>query len=61
MCDNLGYAVMDIQRVRIENIKLGDLRVGRKRKIEGADLNKLLKKLGLPVENTSQDDVDGEK
>jgi len=55
MCDNLGYAVMDIQRVRIENIRLGDLRVGRKRKIEGADLNKLLKKLGLPIQEISKD------
>jgi len=61
MCDNLGYAVMDIQRVRIENIKLGDLRVGRKRKIEGIDLNKLLKKLGLPMENLSGSDEDEEK
>jgi len=47
MCDNLGYTSIDIQRVRIENIKLANLRLGKTRKIEGEELEKFLKILGI--------------
>lgn len=47
MCDNLGYTSIDIQRVRIENILLGNLRLGKTRKIEGTELEKFLKILGI--------------
>jgi len=47
MSDNLGYATVDIQRVRIENVKLGNLGVGRIRKIEGVELENFLHKLDI--------------
>jgi len=61
MCDNLGYVSVDIQRVRIENIKLANLRVGKTRKIEGNDLERFLEKLGVPNDGVSNsDDVNEE-
>jgi len=47
MCDDLGYAVWEIRRVRIENIRLGNLYPGKMRKIEGTELDKFLEILKL--------------
>jgi len=47
MCDDLGYAAWEIQRVRIENVKLGNLRMGKSRPIEGEELKIFLKRLGI--------------
>ena len=47
MCGFFGRAVKDLQRVRIENIKLGNLRPGQWRKIKGAELVEFLKRLEL--------------
>ena len=35
MCETLGYRVMTLQRVRIMNIRLGSLKEGTWRNIEG--------------------------
>lgn len=43
----LGYDVLDLRRVRIMNIELGDLAVGAHREIKGAELKEFLKALGL--------------
>jgi len=47
MCTILGYAVRDLKRVRIMNIKLGDLRPGAHRKIQGKELEEFLAKLNI--------------
>lgn len=47
MCDNLGWGVVDLKRVRIMNIKLGNLGLGQKRKIQGEELGIFLKSLSL--------------
>ncbi len=39
--------VSDIKRTRIMNVKLGNLKVGEYRKVEGEELKKLLESLGL--------------
>ncbi|MDO8601597.1 MAG: pseudouridine synthase [bacterium] len=43
----LGYDVVDLRRVRIMNIELGDLALGAHREIKGAELKEFLKSLGL--------------
>ncbi|MDD6212088.1 MAG: pseudouridine synthase [Clostridiales bacterium] len=45
MCEALGYRVRSLKRVRIMNIKLGDLPVGSWRKVEGKELETLEKLL----------------
>ena len=47
MCDAFGYVILNLQRVRIMNIKLGNLKPGQYRPIEGAELEEFLEKLGL--------------
>lgn len=47
MCEQFQYRVMDLKRVRIVNIRLGDLKEGAYRKVEGQELEELLKQLGL--------------
>ncbi|MDQ1284372.1 MAG: Pseudouridine synthase [Patescibacteria group bacterium] len=47
MCTMLGYAVRDLKRVRIMNVKLGDLRPGAHRRLKGEELETFLKKLNL--------------
>lgn len=45
MCEALGYRVIALKRVRIMNIKLGDLKEGAWRRVEGKEremLNQLL-------------------
>jgi|SRR3989344_378723 len=47
MCAKYDYAVRDLVRTRIMNIKLGSMKAGEKREIIGTELDKLLKSLGL--------------
>jgi 23S rRNA pseudouridine2604 synthase len=47
MCEKLGYAVVHLERKRILNIKLGNLKPGEHRKIKGGELKTFLQKLGL--------------
>ncbi|MFA6992705.1 MAG: pseudouridine synthase [Candidatus Gracilibacteria bacterium] len=47
MCTALGYEVLDLKRVRVMNIELGDLKEGHYRIIFGAEKEEFLKKLGL--------------
>lgn len=41
MCEYLGYSVMGLQRVRIMNIKLGNLPLGKWRNLSDAEVNML--------------------
>ena len=47
MCAAEGYQVLDLARVRIMNIKLGDAKEGAYRDIAGEELLNFLKNLGL--------------
>jgi len=47
MCDALGYGVVNLERRRIMNIKLGNLLPGDLREIKGYELKELLKSIGL--------------
>jgi len=42
MCETLGYKVTELKRVRIMNIELGDLKVGRWRILNPAEIQQLL-------------------
>lgn len=46
MCKALGYKVLDLQRVRIMNLRLKDLKVGEYRKLRQSELDRLMKDLG---------------
>lgn len=41
MCEYFGYRVLELKRVRIMNIKLGDLETGKYRKVTPEEWNKL--------------------
>lgn len=45
MCEYFEYRVVDLQRVRVMNIRLGRLKVGTYRRIAGAELEELMKLL----------------
>lgn len=45
MCKNVGLRVVTLKRIRIENIKLGDIAVGEYRKLAETELNELKKRL----------------
>lgn len=47
MCEYLGYRVTDLKRVRIMNIKLGNLKSGEYRELTGEEQEGLLKELSL--------------
>lgn len=42
MCENFGYKVVSLKRVRIMNVQLGDLPVGAVREIKGEEYEKLM-------------------
>ena len=46
MCSVLGYHVRSLQRIRILNIQLGDLKSGESRQISGQELAELKRKIG---------------
>ena len=41
MCETLGYAVRDLVRVRVMNIRLGNLKEGQYRKLTDEELEEL--------------------
>jgi len=45
MCKELGYRVESLNRIRVMNIELGDLPLGKYREIEGRELDILLKSI----------------
>ena len=45
MCEYFGYRVTKLKRVRVMNIKLGDLKEGRYRKLTPDELRELKKEL----------------
>ena len=47
MCDTLGFVVKDLQRIRIMNIGLKDLKPNQYREIKGKELETFLSDLGL--------------
>lgn len=47
MCEKLLHHVMELKRVRIMNIKLGNLAPRKFRKIEGAELDEFLQEIGI--------------
>src|SRR6185437_15522989 len=47
MCDALGYATTELRRVRIMNIKLGNLSAGKYRPIAGSELDRFRRSLGF--------------
>ncbi|NTW22430.1 rRNA pseudouridine synthase [Candidatus Falkowbacteria bacterium] len=47
MCQALGYHVDELKRVRIVNIRLGDIKIGGSREIKGQELEKFLGLVGL--------------
>jgi 23S rRNA pseudouridine2604 synthase len=53
MCDYLGYEVMELKRIRIMNIELGELPIGKWRDLTANEL-KALKEAVLISENTPQ-------
>ena len=73
MCEYLGYRVVTLKRVRIMNIRLGDLPVGGLREIKGQELELLEKTLkekplvrevfrgGKPVKNPGNYRTPGKK
>ncbi len=48
MTEKLGYTVRDLQRIRVQNIKLGKLPKNSMREITGEELEDFLKSIGLP-------------
>jgi len=47
MCEQLGYDVRNLKRIRVVNITLGDLKEGRYRDISKREREELYKQLGL--------------
>jgi 23S rRNA pseudouridine2604 synthase len=47
MCEQLGYEVKGLKRVRVVNITLGDLKTGRYRDISKREREELFEQLGL--------------
>lgn len=47
MTEKLGYTVRDLKRIRVQNIKLGDVQLNSFRKIQGDELNLFLNSIGL--------------
>lgn len=46
MCEHLGYQVLTLKRIRIINIELADLQVGRWRHLTNTELKKLKQEVG---------------
>ncbi len=57
MCEYFGYRVERLERVRIMNIELGDLKSGQYREITGEEYARLMKM----IENSSSAPIDYEK
>ncbi len=53
MCAALGYQVVDLKRIRVQNIKLGKLKPGEVRTIEGLEQLEFLKSIGVDLKKRS--------
>jgi 23S rRNA pseudouridine2604 synthase len=49
MCESLGYKVKSLERIRVMNIKLGNLKRGEYRELKGEELSKLYEMCGMEV------------
>jgi len=47
MCAAVGYQVKDLKRIRIANLRLGNLKPGAVREIEGLELIKFMQSIGV--------------
>lgn len=47
MCESLGYRAVSLKRIRVMNIRLGDLKYGTYREVCGAELEELYRKAGM--------------
>jgi len=47
MCEKLERAVLDLKRVRVMNVELGNIKPGTARKIEGSELDMFFRLLGI--------------
>lgn len=47
MCDKLGVGIVDLERIRVMNVRLGSLGIGARRAIAGAELAQFVDSLGL--------------
>ncbi|MBR6698107.1 MAG: 23S rRNA pseudouridine(2604) synthase RluF [Lachnospiraceae bacterium] len=47
MCEYFGYKVVKLNRIRIMNIKLGDLKLGEYREVTDTEMTELRNKLGM--------------
>lgn len=47
MCTDIGFEVVDLKRIRIMNVKIGNLGTGKKRELTGSELENFLKGLGI--------------
>ena len=47
MTEKLGYTVRDLKRVRVQNIKLEDLKDNETKEIKGEEKDEFLKSIGL--------------
>lgn len=47
MCTNIGFEVTDLKRIRIMNVRIGNLGTGKKREVVGEELNNFLGALGI--------------
>lgn len=56
MCEALGYRVMQLKRIRVMNIELGNLQIGAYRELQGEELEELYRQTGIimTVNNTKK-------
>ncbi len=56
MCEALGYRVMQLKRIRVMNIELGNLKIGAYRELQGEELEELYRQTGIimTVNNTKK-------
>lgn len=47
MCEALGYRVLDLKRIRIMNVRLGNMQSGQYRQMKGEELQEFLGSMGL--------------
>ena len=47
MCGHFGYTVLELKRVRVMNIELGDLPTGKYRDLTEGERDELFRELGL--------------
>lgn len=47
MCQSLGYQVKKLKRIRIMNVRLGDLKYGAYREVSGEELEQLYNSVGM--------------